>query len=115
MFKTRSLATEVCKSGKVKVKGNSIKPSYIVNIGDEVHFPKERDKKILVVKQMLEKRASAPIAMQCYEDLSPSSEINEIMAAAFIKGAEFREPGLGRPTKKERRQMDDFKNLDDIL
>lgn len=114
MFKTRSLATDVCKSGKVKIKGNSIKPSYIVSIGDEIHFPKERDKKILVVKQLIEKRTSAPIAVQCYEDLSPPSETKEIMASAFLLGQEFRKKGLGRPTKKERRKIDDFKNLDEV-
>lgn len=113
MFKTRSLATDVCKAGKVKIKGKSVKPSYIVSIGDEVHFTKEGDKKILVVKQIIEKRTSATLAVACYEDLSPPTETKEIMQSAFMLGSEFREKGIGRPTKKERRKLDNFKNLED--
>lgn len=114
IFKTRTLATEVCKAGKVRVDGQSVKPSYLLQIGETVQVKKEGFNMQYKVLKLIEKRVGAPLAKECYEDLTPQEELNKYNDWFVGKARpETREKGAGRPTKRERRQIDQFK--DDYL
>ena len=105
VFKTRSLATDACKAGRVKFDGRSVKPSLVVKVGDTFHIQKGVEKKVLKVTGLLDKRVDAKTAMGFYEDVTPPEETLGYKAmhhAAVLK----RDRGTGRPTKKERREID---------
>ena len=104
-FKSRSIAADACNGGKVKLNGRSIKPSHIIAAGDSVHFQTPAGQKIFKAITLIERRVSAEKAKGCYDDLSPVPEGNEKMPSVFYKFPN-RERGSGRPTKKERRDMD---------
>ncbi|MDX2001293.1 MAG: RNA-binding S4 domain-containing protein [Chitinophagales bacterium] len=103
-FKTRSLATEACAAGKVKVDGNSVKAAYQLKVGETVSFSIGPIKKVWKVEKLIEKRVGAPDAQACYEDLSPPMPDNPEESAFYLFPK--RERCEGRPTKKERRGMD---------
>ena len=110
IFKSRTLATTACKSGKVKVGEEKVKPSATVSRDDIVHVQKNGFHMTFKVLDLLEKRVGAPIAQQCYEDLTPEEELNKYNDWFVGKGQpEKREKGAGRPTKKERRKLEKFK------
>ena len=111
LFKTRSLATTACDSGKVKFAGLQAKPSRKVNIGDEYDVKTEAKRWRIKVTGLLEKRVAHPEAIKNYIDITPEEELERIkfQAASFHTGK--RQSKIGRPTKKERRDLDDF--LDD--
>lgn len=112
LFKSRSMATDACKAGKVKVKDNNAKPSYLVSLGDEIEVKKNGFNLTFKVLHIIEKRVSATLAAPCFEDLTPLEELNKYKEWFVGKaGAEFRQRGEGRPTKKERREIDDFKDM----
>lgn len=109
IFKTRSLATEACKAGKVKLNGQNIKPSYLVKVGEIYHVQKGVEKKVLRVMGLLEKRVDAKTAVTFYEDLTPLEDTygyKSVFQAPVLK----RDRGTGRPTKKDRREIDDLKD-----
>ncbi|MDN6486128.1 MAG: RNA-binding S4 domain-containing protein [Ancrocorticia sp.] len=97
--KTRSLATAECKAGHVRINGEPIKPASPVKVGDEVRYRFEGFDRILRVTKLLKKRVGAPVAATCYEDLSP------VRPRVAMPPVLRREPGTGRPTKKERREL----------
>lgn len=103
-FKTRSLATEACTAGKIKVDGNSVKPARNLQVGETVSFSIGPVKKVWKATQLIEKRVAAPIAQACYEDLSPPPP-TPIDGSVFVSFP-TRKRGEGRPTKRERRDMD---------
>lgn len=111
IFKTRTLATDVCKAGKVRVNDKSVKPSYLLQVGETIQVKKEGFNMQYKVLQLIEKRVGAPIAQTCYEDLTSQEELNKY-ADWFVgkSRSEMREKGAGRPTKRERRQIDQFKD-----
>lgn len=110
IFKSRTLATDACKSGKVKIKGVNVKPSYLVEREELVEVRKNGFDLQFKVIDLIQKRVSAPLAQQCYEDLTPAEELNKYQDWFVGKAAaEKREKGAGRPTKKERRTIDEFK------
>ena len=110
IFKSRTLATDACKSGKVKIKGANVKPSYLVEREELVEVRKNGFDLQFKVIDLIQKRVSAPLAQVCYEDLTPPDELNKYQDWFVGKAsAEKREKGAGRPTKKERRSIDDFK------
>ena len=112
LFKSRSMATDACKAGKVKIKDSNVKPSYLVTSGEEIEVKKNGFNLTFKVLQIIEKRVSATLAAPCFEDLTPLEEINKYKEWFVGKaGAEFRQRGEGRPTKKERREIDDFKDM----
>lgn len=114
IFKSRTIATDACKSGKVKIKGISVKPSYLVEREELVEVRKNGFDLQFKVIDLIQKRVSAPLAQQCYEDLTPAEELNKYQDWFVGKAAaERRERGTGRPTKKERRTIDEFKWLRD--
>ncbi|MFC3198777.1 RNA-binding S4 domain-containing protein [Parapedobacter deserti] len=109
VFKTRSLATEACKAGRVKLNGQSLKPSAMVKMGDTYHIQKGAEKKVVKVTGLLDKRVDAKTAISFYEDLTPPEETyghKTIHHASVLK----RDRGTGRPTKKERREIDGLQN-----
>lgn len=113
IFKSRSMATDACKSGKVKIKGVSIKPSFLVERDEVLEVKKNGFNLVFKVKELLDKRVSAALAEPCYENLTPEVELNKYKDWYIGKAApEQREKGSGRPTKKERRTIDEFKNDD---
>ncbi len=108
LFKTRNLAIEACKGGKVKIDGNAVKPSRVVKTDDIIHLAQGPLNRVLKVKQLLHNRVSAKLVNDYLEDLTPPEEYERI---EFMKefNAEYRERGLGRPTKKDRRIIDRIK------
>lgn len=111
IFKSRTIATDACKEGKVKFNGITAKSSQLIQVGDQLEVKKEGFNMQYKVLNLIEKRVAAPIAQACYQDLTPEEELNKFKEWFVGKsGAEFRERGAGRPTKKERRVIDDFKD-----
>lgn len=105
IFKTRSLATEACKAGRVKLNGQNIKPSYVVKVGETYAVQKGIERKLLLVTGLLDKRVDAKTAAQFYEDKTPVEEtyaFKSVFHAPVLK----RDRGTGRPTKRDRREID---------
>ena len=109
IFKTRSLASDACKAGRVKLESQSIKPSYVVKQGDIFHIQKDQQKKIVKVIDILDKRVDAPTAQKYYEDLSPADDSPKHFSV-FTVPVLKRDRGTGRPTKKDRREIDDMQS-----
>jgi ribosome-associated heat shock protein Hsp15 len=112
LFKTRSMAAAACESGKVKFDGGQAKPSKNVSIGDEYEIKTEAKRWRIKVTGLLEKRLAAAEAVKNYIDITPEEEIQRLQfqAASFHTGK--RQSKIGRPTKKERRELDDFLDED---
>ena len=106
LFKTRSIATEACNAGKVKLNGENVKPSRDVRVGEvyEVHIGSLH--KTMEVVGAPKSRVGAPLVPDYCTDLTPQSEYDRMKT---LKTQEFRPHGLGRPTKRERRQLDFIK------
>lgn len=113
MFKTRTLASDACQGGRVKIDGDSVKASRLLKIGEKVQVQLEQEKKILRVLHLIDKRVGAPEAMLCYEDISPIVPPSEFQHSVFRMPAVQRDRGTGRPTKKERREIDDYLSIED--
>ncbi len=114
IFKSRTIATEACREGKVKMHGEPVKSSTMVAVGDVIDVAKEGFRMKYKVVQLIEKRVSPVLAKACYEDLTLPEELNKYKTWFIGKGApERRERGAGRPTKKERREIEDFKEFDE--
>ncbi|HET9077069.1 MAG TPA: RNA-binding S4 domain-containing protein [Acidimicrobiales bacterium] len=104
MFKTRSLATEACRSGHVAVNRGVTKPSTAVKVGDTVTIRIDGRDRVLEVAQVIDKRVGAPIAVACYHDHSPPPPSPDA-AAPFL----VRDRSAGRPTKRDRRLIDQLR------
>lgn len=107
IFKTRSLATDACKAGRVKLNGQNIKPSAIVKIGDVYQISKGIEKKVIEVIDFSYNRTDAKIAITKYKDLTPVEETHAFKSV-FHAPTLKRDRGAGRPTKKDRRETDDL-------
>ncbi len=104
-FKTRSEATDACKGGKVRVNGNDIKPSRDVKVGDIIVVRKGAVTYTYKVIALVDKRQGAALVPNYAENLTPQEELDKLCAPVetfFLK----RDRGAGRPTKKDRRQME---------
>ncbi|HEU5365171.1 MAG TPA: RNA-binding S4 domain-containing protein [Hanamia sp.] len=108
IFKTRTLAADACNSGKVKSKGTNVKPSKTVALGDHYEIKTENKKWIIEVTSLLNNRQKYEEAIKHYIDLSPKEIIDKTQASAFIFNTGKRQSKQGRPTKKEKRKLDDF-------
>ncbi|MFF9282202.1 RNA-binding S4 domain-containing protein [Streptomyces griseosporeus] len=106
LVKTRSLGAAACKGGHVRVNGERVKPAHSVRIGDEVRLRNEGRERVVVVKRLIRKRVGAPVAAQCYIDNSPPPPPREAVAPAGI-----RDRGAGRPTKRDRRELERLRAL----
>ena len=107
IFKTRSLAADACKSGRVTLNGAQVKPSRTVKEGDEVGVKKSPVTYTFRVKQAIEKRVGAKLLPDILEDIT-TPEQYEVLEMQRISGFVGRAKGTGRPTKKDRRALDDF-------
>jgi ribosome-associated heat shock protein Hsp15 len=111
VFKSRTLASNMCRSKKVKVNGRIVKPAHELSQGDLIAVNKEGYNLSFVVIKLIGKRVSAPLAQTCYKDLTPEEEYRKNDDWFIGKApAERREKGSGRPTKRERRQIESFKD-----
>jgi ribosome-associated heat shock protein Hsp15 len=108
-FKTRTLATDACKAGRVKLEGQNIKPSHEVKIGEVYHVTKGAERRILKVTGMAENRTDAKTAVNFYEDITPFEQTHAFKSV-FQAPVLTRDRGAGRPTKKDRREIDDLKD-----
>lgn len=108
LYKTRSQAGDACDKGKVKCKGINIKASRVVAIGDEYEAKTEARKWTVKVTGLLHKRVQYSEAILFYEDITPPEELDRIKfeAASFQTGK--RQSKIGRPTKRERRDLGGF-------
>ena len=111
IFKSRSISNKACKDGDVKKDGDKLKPAQTVEAGDEIQVRKNGFDLNLKVVKLIQKRVGAPIARECYEDLTPEEEYHKYEAwYNRKKPGEFRVKGSGRPTKKDRREIDRLKD-----
>ena len=108
LFKTRSVAAAACDSGKVKYEGNAAKAAKNVSVGDEYEVKTEAKRWRIKVTGLLHNRMAYSEAIKYYIDITPEEELQRIQyqAATFHTGK--RRSKIGRPTKKERRELDDF-------
>jgi len=108
LFKTRTLAATACDTGKVKQNGTSVKASKNVVTGDEYEVKTDDKRWRIKVIGLIQKRVAYPEAIKNYIDITPKEEIErlEFQAASFHTGK--RPSKIGRPTKKQRRELDDF-------
>ncbi len=104
VFKTRTAATNACSTGRVLINDEPAKPATKISVGDSVSARKGDVLFVYRLVEPIEKRVGAPRAAECYEDLSPPRPLKSDMPLAPPGGA--RERGAGRPTKRERRQLD---------
>ena len=109
LFKTRSLASAACESGKIKFDGSPAKASKNVNISDEYEVKTEAKRWRIKITGLLEKRAAATEAIKNYIDITPEEEIQRLQYQATSFNTGKRQSKIGRPTKKERRDLEDFK------
>ncbi len=105
LFKTRSLAAAACKGGHVRINGNSAKPASAVRVGDRVEARVADRDRVLAVVRLIDNRVAAPLAAECLVDHSPPAPSREYVTPLFR-----RDPGAGRPTKKDRRSLDRLRN-----
>jgi ribosome-associated heat shock protein Hsp15 len=108
LFKTRSLATEACENGKVKMGGLNIKPAKSVHVGDEIEIRTSEKKWLIKVTALLSNRVAYALAIQHYEDITPPEEMERIKFEAAVFHTGKRLSKQGRPTKKNKRDLDDF-------
>ncbi|MFI7014861.1 RNA-binding S4 domain-containing protein [Streptomyces sp. NPDC050164] len=106
LVKTRSLGATACRGGHVRVNGERVKPAHAVRVGDEVRLRHDGRERVVIVKRLIRKRVGAPVAAQCYIDNSPPPPPREAIAPAGI-----RDRGAGRPTKRDRREMERLRGL----
>jgi ribosome-associated heat shock protein Hsp15 len=108
LFKTRTMAAAACDTGKVRQNGTLVKASKNVAIGDEYEIKTEAKKWIIKVTGLIHSRVAYTEAIKYYIDLTPKEETEQLnfQAASFHTGK--RKSKIGRPTKKQRRELDEF-------
>lgn len=107
VFKTRSIATEACKKGRVMMSGNPVKPSKMIKVGDEIDVRKPPVTFRFKVLKLANNRLGAKLVPEYMENITPASQY-EILEMAKISGFVDRRKGLGRPTKRESRELSKF-------
>ncbi|MFY7651293.1 MAG: RNA-binding S4 domain-containing protein [Chitinophagaceae bacterium] len=108
LFKTRTQAADACEKGKVKFKGNTVKASKLVAVGDEYEVKTEAKKWVIQVAALLHNRLAYSEAIKYYIDITPAENTDGIQfqPASFHTGKRLSK--IGRPTKKDRRGLEDF-------
>ncbi|MEC4019279.1 RNA-binding S4 domain-containing protein [Streptomyces sp. H27-D2] len=104
LTKTRSLAAAACRAGHVRVNNERVKPAQAVRSGDEVRLRQGGVERVVVVTRIVRKRVGAVVAVECFIDNSPPPPTR---ADAVAIG--HRDRGAGRPTKRDRRDMEDLR------
>ncbi len=105
LVKTRSEAAAACRGGHVEINGKSAKPAAAVQVGDRVEARLHQRQRIVDVTKVLSKRVGAAIAVECYVDHSPPPPERDTFQPLFAQ----RDRGTGRPTKRDRRQIDQLR------
>jgi len=108
LLKTRSIATAACRAGHVKVNGDKVKAAHTLRLGDEVRVREAGFDRVVVVRRLIVKRVSAVVAAECFTDNTPPPPPREEIALAPM-----RDRGAGRPTKRERRDLERLRGRDD--
>lgn len=101
LTRTRAAAAAACRAGHVRVNGDRAKPATPVHVGDEVRYRGDGPERIVDVARIIEKRVGAAVAAECFVDRTPPPPPREHVALAAQ-----RDRGAGRPTKRERREID---------
>lgn len=117
IYKTRTIAAAACKKGQISLNGNQLKPSRMIKVGDVISVKKPPITYSFLVKQTIEKRVGAKLIPEVLENVTPPEQY-ELLEMNRISGFIDRARGTGRPTKKERRSLDEFtapEFLDDLL
>jgi ribosome-associated heat shock protein Hsp15 len=104
LFKTRSAASDACKAGHLKVNGDRAKPAQPVKVGDEVRAFVGGAEHIYIAQRLIVKRVSAAVAADCFEDRTPPPPPKTETPTTVV-----RDRGAGRPTKRERRRLDELR------
>ena len=104
LYKTRSAASTACKAGHLRVNGEKAKPATPVKIGDEVRARVGETERILIAKRLIVKRVGAAVAAGCVDELTPPPPPKAEAPSAIV-----RERGAGRPTKRDRRILDQLR------
>lgn len=107
IFKTRSIAAAACKKGQVSIKGSQLKPSRTIKPGDVIDVKKPPITYSFKVKQAIEKRVGAKLIPDILENVTPPEQY-ELLEMNRISGFVNRAKGTGRPTKKDRRSLEEF-------
>lgn len=107
IFKTRSIAADACKNGRITIKGGNVKPSHTIKVGDIVSVKKPPITYSFEVLQTIEKRVGAKLIVDVYKNVTDPKQY-ELLEMSRISGFIDRAKGTGRPTKKDRRQIDAF-------
>ncbi len=107
LFKTRSIAIEACKKGRVTIKGINVKPSRMIKVGEVIEIRKSPITYSFEVLALTERRMGAKLVSDFRKDVTPQSEL-DILEMTKVSGFVDRARGTGRPTKKERRDLESF-------
>ncbi|GAB6976935.1 RNA-binding S4 domain-containing protein [Prevotella falsenii] len=107
IFKTRSIAADACKNGRVTIKGINVKPSHTIKAGEVISVKKPPITYSFEVLQTIEKRVGAKLVSEVYKNVTDAKQY-ELLEMSRISGFVDRARGTGRPTKKDRRQLDAF-------
>ena len=107
IFKTRSIAADACKNGRLTIKGVNVKPSHTVKAGETVNVKKPPVTYSFKILKTIEQRVGAKFIPEIYENVTDPKQY-ELLEMSRISGFVDRARGTGRPTKKDRRQMDAF-------
>ena len=110
IFKTRTIAADACKNGRIAVNGVNVKPSRMVKEGDTISVRKPPVTYSFKILKTIEQRVGAKLLPEIYENVT-SPDQYELLEMTRISGFVDRARGTGRPTKKERRAMDAFTDL----
>ena len=108
LYKTRSQAADACEKGKVKLSGDNIKASRPVKVGDEYEVKTEAKRWIIRVTALLDHRVQYAEAIKHYEDITPPEELDRIKFQAAVFHTGKRLSKQGRPTKRDKRDLDEF-------
>lgn len=107
IFKTRTIAADACKKGRISINGAQVKPSRMIKPGDVINVKKSPITYSFKVLQAIEKRVGAKLVPEIMENVT-TPEQYELLEMSKISGFIDRARGTGRPTKKERRDLDEF-------
>ena len=113
IFKTRSIAADACNNGRVTIEGVNVKPSRVVKAGEVVAVKKPPVTYSFKILKTIEQRVGAKLLPEIYENVTTPDQY-ELLEMNRISGFVDRARGTGRPTKKDRRQMDEFLNMEEI-
>ena len=113
IFKTRSIAADACKNGRVTIGGVNVKPSHAIKVGETVSVRKPPITYSFRILKTMEQRVGAKLLPEIYENVT-SPDQYELLEMNRISGFVDRARGTGRPTKKDRRAMDAFFNIEDL-